>query len=173
MRNPFSVCIVLFCLLVCCFLFNILHKPAPVGAVASPSPPHTFRRIFTGSDFKGRTWVFLGMSLWWYTEKLRYLCGARTDLKLAELWQARFGYQRLITNEHRWGWLRWEVLALFWGISEQEFQEHWLFVLLWCKKSDDGLSLMSASDVFPTWRCSLHLTLYHCVLNSNIWGPVT
>lgn len=39
MRNPFSVCIVLFRLLVCCFLFNILHKPAPVGAVAFPSPP--------------------------------------------------------------------------------------------------------------------------------------
>lgn len=63
MRNPFSVCIVLFCLLVCCFLFNSLGKPAPVGAVASPSPPHTFRRIFMGSDFKGRAWVFLGMSL--------------------------------------------------------------------------------------------------------------
>lgn len=75
-------------------------------------------------------------------------------LKLAELCQARFGYQRLITNEDRWGWLRWEVLAVFWGTSEQEFQEHWLFVLLWCKKSDDGLSLMSASDVFPTSPCT-------------------
>lgn len=43
------------------------------------------------------------------------------------------------------------MLALFWGTSEQEFQEHWLFVLPQCKKSDDGLSLMSAShDVFPT-----------------------
>lgn len=63
MRNHFSMCIILFCLLVCCSLFNILLKPVPVGAVASPSPPHPFRRIFTGSDFKGRTRVFLGMSL--------------------------------------------------------------------------------------------------------------
>lgn len=180
MRNPFSVCVVLFCLVVCCFLFNILHKPAPMGAVAPrclppspPSPPAYLEESLQAVISKaglGYFWECHSLVIHW---KVRYLCGARTGLKLAELCQATFGYQRLITNEHRWGWLRWEVLALFWGTSEQEFQEHWLFVLLWCKKSDDGLSLMSASDVFPTWRCSLHLTLYHSVLNSNIWGPVT
>lgn len=172
MRNPSSVCIVLFCLVVCCFLFNILHKPALIGAVASPLPPahlgeslQWFRRQELG--------IFGNVSLWWYTEKLALCVEPGQAWNLQSFAQARFGYQGLITNEHRWGWPRWEVLALFWGTSEQEFQEHWLFVLLWCKKSDDGLSLMSASDVFPTWRCSLHLTLYHSVLNSNIWGPVT
>lgn len=170
----FSLCALFYfvCLFVAFFLISYINQH--LWELWLPPLPHTHLEESLQAVIS-----MAGLGYFWEChsgdtlEKLRYLCGARTDLKLAELWQARFGYQRLITNEHRWGWLRWEVLALFWGISEQEFQEHWLFVLLWCKKSDDGLSLMSASDVFPTWRCSLHLTLYHCVLNSNIWGPVT
>lgn len=158
MRNPSSLCWIF------CFVFNTLHKAAPMGAAAFPLLHlPLFRSIFIGSDFKGRLcylWKCCSLVIHW---KVSYLCGARKGLKLAELCQARFGYQRLITSENRWGWLRWEVLALFWGTSEQEFQEHWLFVLLWCKKSDDGSSLMSAShDVVPTWRCSLHPTLSLC-----------
>lgn len=70
-----SLCALFYfvCLFVA-FLFNVLHKPAPVGAVVSPSPSRTFRRIFTGSDFKGRTWVFLGMSLSGDTLKSYGIC---------------------------------------------------------------------------------------------------
>lgn len=98
MRNPFSVCIVLFCLLVCCFLFNILHKPAPEGAVASPSPPRTFRRILTGSDFKGRTWVFLGMPLSGDTLKSQVFVWSQDGLETCralpgQVWLSVFDYK--------------------------------------------------------------------------------
>lgn len=145
---------------VCCFFFLCEFCVSP--SVSYSPPPHleaSLQAVISKAGL-GYLWKCLSLVIHW---KVSYVCGARKGLKLAEVCQARFGYQRLITNENRWGWLRWEVLALFWGTSEQEFQEHWLFVLLRCKKSDDGLSLMSASnDVFPTWRCSLHPTLPLC-----------
>lgn len=168
------LCVHCFILFACLLLSFISYINQHLWELWLPSLPHahseeSLQAVISKAGL-GYLWECHSLVIHW---KVRHLCGARTGLKLAELCQARFGYQCLITNEHRWGWLRWEVLALFWGTSEQEFQEHWLFVLLWCKKSNDGLSLMSASDVFPTWRCSLHLTLYRSVLNSNIWGPVT
>lgn len=91
------------------------------------------------------------------------LCGARKGLKPAELCQASFDYQPLITNENRWCWLRWEVLALFWGTSEQEFQEHWhcfsLVQEIWC---------WLIFDVCQSW-CFCHLEVFPLPHPTPLW----
>lgn len=66
-------CFILFACLLLFFLMSYINQHL-WELWFPPSPPRTFRRIFTGSDFKGRTWVFLGMSLSGDTLKSQGIC---------------------------------------------------------------------------------------------------